>query len=113
MDDSIKSRPAFNIIEKALQSGELDYERELLNANSGNTAISYTAIGAAFGLKITICLPENASKERISILKAHDAKLIYTSKFDKTDEAQTKTKKIKKQDPNKYYYANQYNNPNN
>ncbi len=113
MGGSIKSRPAFNIIEKALQSGELDYERELLDASSGNTAISYAAIGAAFGLKITICLPENASKERISILKAHGAKLIYTSKFGGTDEAQAKAKEIKKQDPDRYYYADQYNNPNN
>jgi cysteine synthase B len=110
---SIKSRPAFNIIEQALLSGEMDASKELLDASSGNTAISYAAIGAALGLKVTICLPENASKERITILKAHGAKLIFTSRFGGTDEAQAKAKEIKRQDPDRYYYADQYNNSNN
>lgn len=113
MGGSIKSRPAFNIIEKAIESGALDQDRELLDASSGNTAISYAAIGAALGIKITICLPENASKERIAILKAHGANLIYTSRFGGTDEAQTKARALKKQHPERYFYADQYNNPNN
>ncbi|TDI67138.1 MAG: cysteine synthase family protein [Bacteroidetes bacterium] len=113
MGGSIKSRPAYRIIEKALQAGELDHEKELLDASSGNTAISYAAIGAALGIKVTICLPENASRERITNLKAHGAKLIYTSRFGGTDEAQAKAKEMKKQDPERYYYADQYNNPNN
>lgn len=113
MGGSIKSRPAFNIISEALTTGELKHGKELLDASSGNTAISYAAIGAALGIGITICLPENASKERITILKAHGAKLVFTSKFGGTDEAQAKAKEVKKQDPERYYYADQYNNPNN
>ena len=113
MGGSIKSRPAFNIIIKALESGALTYQNELLDASSGNTAISYAAIGAALGIKVNICLPENASKERINILKAHRANLIFTSKFGGTDEAQEVAKSLKSQDPDRYYYADQYNNPNN
>lgn len=110
---SVKSRPAFNIIEHALETGELHAGKILLDASSGNTAISYAAIGAALGIKVTICLPENASKERIAILKAHGAHLVFTSKFGGTDEAQARAKELKTQHPDKYYYADQYNNPNN
>ena len=110
---SIKSRPAFKIFEAALISGELNADKELLDASSGNTAISYAAIGAALGIPVTICLPENASRERITMLKAHGANLIFTSRFGGTDEAQVKAKEIKKQDPDRFYYADQYNNSNN
>lgn len=110
---SVKTRPAFNIIKSAIEAGELDSDKVLLDASSGNTAISYAAIGAALGLKVTICLPENASKERISILKAHRAELVFTSMFGGTDEAQEKAKEMVKQQPDKFYYADQYNNPNN
>ena len=110
---SIKSRPAFQIIQEALATGQLDPQKELLDASSGNTAISYAAIGAALGLKITICLPENASKERITMLKAHGASLIFTSRFGGTDEAQARAKEIYRQDPDRFFYADQYNNSNN
>ena len=110
---SIKSRAAFEIIKHALNSGALDSGQELLDASSGNTAISYAAIGAALAIPVTICLPENASKERITMLKAHGANLIYTSRFGGTDEAQIKAKELKKQDPDRFYYADQYNNSNN
>ena len=110
---SVKSRPAFNIIKAALANGELHDGKVLLDASSGNTAISYAAIGAALGIDVTICLPENASKERIKILRAHGATLEFTSRFGGTDEAQERAKVLKQEFPDKYYYADQYNNPNN
>ena len=113
MGGSVKSRPAFNIIKAALANGELHADKVLLDASSGNTAISYAAIGAALGIGVTICLPENASKERIKILSAHGATLEYTSRFGGTDEAQKRAKELKQEFPDKYYYADQYNNPNN
>lgn len=110
---SVKSRPAFNIIKNAILNGEINEERGLLDATSGNTGIAYATIGAALGIAITLCLPENASKERKQILKALGAELIYTSKFESTDGAQIKAKELAKIHPNKYYYANQYANDNN
>lgn len=110
---SVKSRPAFNIIKAALTNGKLHPGKILLDASSGNTAISYAAVGAALGIGVTICLPENASKERIKILKAHGATLEFTSRFGGTDEAQKRAKELKHESPDKYYYADQYNNPNN
>lgn len=107
---SVKSRPAFNIIKTAIENGQLDQDKVLLDASSGNTGISYAAIGAALGIKVAICLPENASEERKKILKAYGVEVIYTSKFGSTDEAQEIAKDLYQRNPDKYYYADQYNN---
>lgn len=110
---SVKARPAYNIIADAVKNGSLYPGMHLLDASSGNTAIAYAAIGAALGIPVTICLPENASEERKTSLKAYGANLIYTSKFGGTDEAQAKAKELFSLNPEKYYYADQYNNDNN
>ena len=110
---SVKSRPAFNIIKNAIIEGKLNGQKQLLDATSGNTGIAYASIGAALGIPVTLCLPENASEERKLILKALGAKIIYTSRFDSTDGAQLKAKELVKENPNKYYYADQYANDNN
>lgn len=107
---SVKARPAYNIIKNAILSGELNSEKRLLDATSGNTGIAYAAIGAALGIKVSICLPENASEERKTILKAYGAEIIYTSKFGSTDEAQEMAQDIYQKDHEKYYYARQYQN---
>ena len=110
---SVKARPAYSIIKEALLSGELTGERRLLDASSGNTAIAYAAIGAALGVPVTICLPENASEERKTMLLGFGAEIVYTSKFGSTDEAQEKAKDLYKEDPDQYFYADQYSNDNN
>lgn len=107
---SVKSRPAFNIIKNAILNGELSPEKRLLDATSGNTGIAYAAIGAALGIPVTICLPENASEERKTILKAYGAEIIFTSKFGSTDEAQEIAQELSLKNPDKYYYARQYQN---
>lgn len=110
---SVKSRPAFNIIKNAIYNGELNENKHLLDATSGNTGIAYAAIGAALGIPVTLCLPENASAERKTILKSLGVNIIYTSPFESTDGAQLKAKALYEADPHKYYYADQYANENN
>ncbi|MDN5204995.1 cysteine synthase family protein [Fulvivirgaceae bacterium BMA10] len=110
---SVKARPAFNIMKNAIINGQLNKERHLLDASSGNTAIAYAAIGAALGIPVTICLPENASEERKILLRAHGAHIVYTSKFGSTDEAQEKALELFNENPDKYFYADQYGNENN
>jgi S-sulfo-L-cysteine synthase (O-acetyl-L-serine-dependent) len=110
---SVKSRPAFNIIKNAIIDGHLDSQKQLLDATSGNTGIAYASIGAALGIPVTLCLPENASEERKRILKALGANIIYTSRFESTDGAQLKAKELVKEFPNKYFYADQYANHHN
>lgn len=110
---SVKARAAFFIISHALKSGELNEDKVLLDASSGNTAIAYAAILKRLGLKLTIVLPENASEERKVILKDLGANLIFSSPFEGTDGAQELAKILYKEQPSVYCYADQYNNSNN
>lgn len=110
---SIKARPAFNIIKNAILNHELNHDIKLLDATSGNTGIAYAAIGAALGIKVVLALPENASNERITLLKSLGAELILTSKFEGTDGAQLVAKELREKHPDQYFYANQYANENN
>ncbi len=110
---SVKSRPAFSIIKNAIIKGQLDGKKHLLDATSGNTGIAYASIGAALGIPVTLCLPENASQDRKTILKALGANVILTSKFESTDGAQLKAKELFREFPDKFFYADQYANDNN
>jgi cysteine synthase B len=110
---SVKARPAFRIIQDAVKSGQLQPGQSLLDASSGNTAIAYAAIGAAIQMPVTICLPENASEERKTLLKAFGANIVYTSRFGSTDEAQEIAKQLYSDYPDRYFYADQYGNQSN
>ncbi|MEM7107134.1 MAG: cysteine synthase family protein [Bacteroidota bacterium] len=110
---SVKSRPAFNIIKDAVNQGQLRRGKILLDASSGNTAVAYASIGAALGISVAICLPANASLERKQLLAALGAEIIYTSELGSTDEAQEKASELFNRNPERYFYADQYNNDSN
>lgn len=110
---SVKSRPAFQIMEQALLEGQLRPGMQLLDATSGNTGIAYATIGAALGIPVTLCLPENASPERKRILLALGANIVPTSHFEGTDGAQEHARALYQSQPDLYFYADQYNNDHN
>jgi len=113
LSGSVKCRAAYRIFLDALEKGELNEQKILLDATSGNTGIAYAAIGSLLGIKVALCLPENASKERKQILTALGAGIIYTSKYEGTDGAQDAAKELALLNPYKYFYADQYKNDNN
>jgi cysteine synthase B len=113
LGQSVKARAAFGIIQDAILQGQLDQNRRLLDASSGNTAIAYAAICARLQIPLTICLPKNASMERKLQLKSLGAELILTSPLEGTDGAQLVARKLAEAEPDLYFYADQYNNPNN
>jgi len=113
LSGSVKCRAAYRIFLDALEKGELNEHKTLLDATSGNTGIAYAAIGSALGIKVALCLPENASKERKQILTSLGAEIIYTSKYEGTDGAQELAKEMAQKNPDKYFYADQYKNNNN
>ena len=110
---SVKSRPAFNIVKEAYLSGQLGSGSRILDASSGNTAIAYASIAAKIGMGLTICLPENVRKSRITLLKALGAEIKFSSPFGGTDEAQEMARNLAESQPLRYYYADQYSNENN
>lgn len=110
---SVKARAAYRIIQHAISRGELKNDKVLLDATSGNTGIGYAAIAQRLGIPVTLCLPENASQERKDILASLGVNIIPTSKFEGTDGAQQVAKKLFRENPGLYFYADQYGNPNN
>ncbi len=108
---SIKDRPAFNILRTALANCDLVPGKRLLDSTSGNMGIAYTTFGAAMDVPVTLVLPANASPERIAILKALGAELVLTDPLEGSDGAIRVARKMAAENPDIYYYANQYDNP--
>ena len=113
LSGSVKARAAYNIFKHAIESGQLSRDTALLDATSGNTGIAYAKIGHVLGIPVTLCLPENASKERKEILLSLGATIVFTSRFEGTDGAQAAARELAASHPHKYFYADQYKNVNN
>jgi cysteine synthase B len=108
---SVKDRPALNIIRTALAKGDLVPGRRLLDSTSGNMGISYATFGAVLGIPVTLTIPASASSERFAILRALGAELILTDPTEGSDGAILVARQMAKENPDLYWYANQYNNP--
>lgn len=107
---SVKDRAALSIVRAAEAAGELTPDKTLLDATSGNTGIAYAMIGAARGFRVTLALPKNASEARKRILKLYGAEIIETDPLNGTDGAQVVARELAEKFPDKYFYADQYNN---
>jgi len=107
---SVKDRPALNIIRTALEKNELAPGKRLLDSTSGNMGISYATFGAALEIPVTLCVPANASPERIIILRALGAEVILTDPSEGSDGAILVARRMASENPDLYWYANQYNN---
>ncbi len=110
MANSVKARPAFNMMKEALRHGELAEGKHLIDATSGNTGVAYATFGAALGIPVTLCVPENISNQKRLTLEALGVNLIFTSKFESTDGAQEKALDLVNRYPEVYYYPDQYGN---
>jgi len=108
---SVKDRPALNMILEGERSGRLTPDKILLDATSGNTGIAYAMVGAARGYRVRLALPASASPERKRILKSYGAELVITSPQDGSDGAIREARRLFAEDPERYFYPDQYNNP--
>lgn len=75
---SVKDRPAISMIKKALSENKIKKDTILIEATSGNMGIGLAMVAAAFGLKLTIVMPDSMSIERQKILQAYGTDLILT-----------------------------------
>jgi cysteine synthase B len=108
---SVKDRAARNMVMEGERSGRLNHSRTILDSTSGNTGIAYAMIGANRGYKVKLVLPGNASEERKRILKAYGAETVYSDPGEGSDGAIRVCRKIYEEDPDRYFYPDQYNNP--
>lgn len=107
---SVKDRPALNMILEGERSGHLRPGKIILDATSGNTGIAYAMIGAARGYKVRLCLPRNVTPERKKILSAYGAEIVYTPPAEQSDGAIRVVKQMYAENPDLYFYPDQYGN---
>lgn len=108
---SVKDRAALSMILDGERSGRLSQGKIILDATSGNTGIAYAMIGAARGYRVRLCLPRNASAERKRMLRIHGAELIETDPREGFDAPQRLAQRMAAEEPDTYFYPNQYDNP--
>jgi S-sulfo-L-cysteine synthase (O-acetyl-L-serine-dependent) len=107
---SVKDRAAGNIVAEARRTGQLRPGKILLDATSGNTGIAYAMLGAAEGFPVTLCMPENVSRERKQILQGYGANILYTNPAEGSDGAIRMARELAAKHPDTYFYADQYSN---
>ena len=73
---SIKDRMALHILEQAYASGEIKPGDTIAEATSGNTGISFSAIGRALGYPVTIFMPDWMSRERVELIQSFGARIV-------------------------------------
>jgi cysteine synthase A len=76
MTGSIKDRMAFHILKRAYQDGHIQPGDTIAEATSGNTGISFAAIGKALGHQVVIFMPDWMSEERVALIKSLGAKIV-------------------------------------
>jgi cysteine synthase B len=108
---SVKDRAALNMVLDGERSGRLNHQRTILDATSGNTGIAYAMIGANLGYPVKLCLPRNASVERKRILRAYGAEMVFSAPEESSDGAIRLCRELYMEDPDAYFYPDQYNNP--
>lgn len=107
---SVKDRAAANIVAQARRAGLLRPGKILLDATSGNTGIAYAMLGSAEGFPVTLCMPENVSRERKQILQGYGANILYTDPADGSDGAIRMARELAAKHPDQYFYSDQYSN---
>jgi cysteine synthase B len=107
---SIKDRPAYYMIKKAMENGDLNKNKIILEPTSGNTGIGMAMIAAAMGYRIKLTMPACVSIERRSTLIAMGAELELTPGCDKTDGAIARAHDIMKKYGDQYFMPNQFDN---
>ena len=76
MTGSIKDRMAFHILKRAYQDGHIQPGDTIAEATSGNTGISFAAIGKALGHQVVIFMPDWMSAERVALIKSLGARVV-------------------------------------
>ena len=107
---SVKDRAAASIVAEARRNGQLRPGKILLDSTSGNTGIAYAMLGAAEGFPVTLCMPENVSRERKQILQGYGANILYTDPADGSDGSIRMARELATKHSDQYFYADQYSN---
>jgi len=75
---SVKDRAAYNMIQSAMDRGDIQKGDQLVEATSGNTGIALAMVATTLGVKMTLIMPDGATPERIKTMRAYGAEVILT-----------------------------------
>lgn len=105
---SVKDRPAFNMIQSALERGDINSGTTLIEATSGNTGIAMALAANLFNLKVELVMPASSTRERVLTMEAYGAKVTLLESIEACrDYAEEKAA------TGQYYMLNQFANPDN
>src|SRR6266496_1403446 len=111
---SVKDRPARAMLLDGLRRGLLAPGKTILEATSGNTGIADAMIGRALGFPVTLCVPaKGSSAQKAAILEAFGAEIVPTDPLEGSDGAIRKARAMAAAEPERYFYPDQYSNPEN
>ncbi len=108
---SVKDRPALWMLRDGIRRGHLTRGKTIIDSTSGNTGVAYAMLGAALGYPVRLVVPANVTEERKHLMRAYGAELILSDPMDGSDGAIRVCRELVRQDPDGYFYPDQYNNP--
>lgn len=108
---SVKDRAAYGMIKGALDRGDIKKGDKLVEATSGNTGIALAMVAQSMGIKITLIMPDNSTKERVVTMKAYGAEVLLTP-ADRTIEYSRELAE-EMASTGEYHILNQFANPDN
>ena len=109
---SVKDRAALYMLKGAMERGEISAGGTVIEPTSGNTGVGLSYIAKRFGINSIMVMPDNMSKERISVLKILGAQIVLTPAKDGMSGAIKKANELKAEIPNSFI-PNQFENPDN
>jgi S-sulfo-L-cysteine synthase (O-acetyl-L-serine-dependent) len=108
---SVKDRAALAMVEDGVRRGALTEEKILIDSTSGNTGVAYALVGAAKGYRVKLVMPANVSGERKQLVEAFGAEIVLSDGMEGSDGAIRLCRELIAEDPDRYFYPDQYNNP--
>ncbi len=106
---STKDRIAMKMVEVAEASGELTSDKTILEPTSGNTGIALAMVARRKGYQLTVVIPDNASAERIGLLRLFGADVVFSEGAKGTNGSIEVARALAQDD--RYYMPFQYGNP--
>jgi S-sulfo-L-cysteine synthase (O-acetyl-L-serine-dependent) len=108
---SVKDRAGLFIVRDALERKLVGPGRTLIDSTSGNTGIAYAWLGAALGVRVALVMPGNVSEARKQLTRAYGAEQIFSDPLEQSDGAIRLCRELVAEEPERWFYADQYSNP--
>jgi cysteine synthase B len=110
---SVKDRAALRMMQSAIDDGRLGKRKTLIDSTSGNTGVAYSLFGAALGVPITLVMPSNVTAPRKGVSRAFGTEIVFSDPMEGSDGAIRMVREIVASDPERWFYPDQYSNPDN